>query len=258
MMNSVHTGRTRGRPRLSDGVASDLERRILGGELEPGELLSTEVQLGAELGVSRTVIRDAIRTLAARGLVEVRQGAGTRVSSPDVAAFEQAMTTALLRSDVTMGDVVDARAALEVALVELAATAGQADDWDRMEEALAALSAAIEADDWVAAHQQHLDFHLGILGAVHLPALELVLRPMHQLVMLSSTPPSAENPWQWEFEAHRALLEALRRGPAAARRALEDHYSELAADSYTSFRAARFRDAPSVAAIVERRLRPGC
>ena len=74
------------RPRLSDQVTAELERRILAGELEPGGLLPAEPELGAELEVSRSVIRDAIRTLAARGLVEVRQGSGTRVSPPGAAA----------------------------------------------------------------------------------------------------------------------------------------------------------------------------
>ena len=69
------------RPRLSDQVTAELERRILAGELEPGGLLPAEPELGAELEVSRSVIRDAIRTLAARGLVEVRQGSGTRSRS---------------------------------------------------------------------------------------------------------------------------------------------------------------------------------
>jgi GntR family transcriptional regulator, transcriptional repressor for pyruvate dehydrogenase complex len=243
------------KPKLSEAVTADIERRILNGLLPPGKLLPTESQLGAELGVSRTVVRDAIRTLAARGLVEVRQGSGTRVTAHGVAAFEQALTTVLLRSDLSMGDVIDARAALEMAMVGLAAPTGLPEDWDQLQSALDGLVAAIAAKNWESAHHHHLEFHLDILRAVHLPALELVLRPMHQLVMLSSTPPSPDNPGQWELEAHVAILAALRRGDAeAARGALDGHYQELKGADYADFRARLFREAPTVQAIVERHL----
>jgi GntR family transcriptional regulator, transcriptional repressor for pyruvate dehydrogenase complex len=255
MMTSVQAPNAPARPRLSQSVAEDLERRIVGGELAPGQLLPTEAQLGVEFHVSRTVVRDAIRTLAARGLVEVRQGSGTRVTAYGVAAFEQSMTTALLRSDLTVGDVIDARAAIELAMIGLASRAGRPEDWSAMEAALDGLAAAIAGEDWEAAHQRHLEFHLGILDAVHLPALELVLRPMHQLVLLSSTPPLPSNPGQWEFEAHAKLLEALRGGHSEqAAEALRGHYRELETDDYAAYRRPRFGESPSVRAIVHQRL----
>ena len=155
-----------------------------------------------------------------------------------------------------MGDVIDARAALELAVISLAAGAGREADWAPMEASLAGLAEAIAAGDLEAALQQHLEFHLGILRAAHLPALELMLRPLHQVVMLSSSPPTAENPSQWELEAHREVLAQLRRrDPEAARAALARHYRELEQGPYREFRAARFREAPSVRAIVDRRLR---
>jgi hypothetical protein len=64
-------------------VTKALAIRILSGRYPQGTLLPTEVQLGAELGVSRTALREATRTLAAKGLIESRQRAGTRVRASE-------------------------------------------------------------------------------------------------------------------------------------------------------------------------------
>ena len=64
-------------PRISDAVAAKLERRILEGSLKPGDRLSPERELAAELGVSRPSLREAIQKLASKGMVQSRQGGGT-------------------------------------------------------------------------------------------------------------------------------------------------------------------------------------
>ena len=106
-------GRPAARLTLGESVAAGLELRILRGEFAQGERLPTEDRLAETLGVSRSVVRDAIRTVAARGLITVRQGQGITVSLPSDAAFGQALLALLMRSDLTMADVIDARAALE-------------------------------------------------------------------------------------------------------------------------------------------------
>lgn len=63
-------------------MADDLRRRIVAGELGPGELLPTEAQLGHEYGVGRATVRMAVATLRGEGLVVVERGTGTRVRQP--------------------------------------------------------------------------------------------------------------------------------------------------------------------------------
>jgi GntR family transcriptional repressor for pyruvate dehydrogenase complex len=67
-------------PRISDAVASSLERRILEGSLKPGDRLPPERELAIELGVSRPSLREAIQKLASKGMVQSRQGGGTYVT----------------------------------------------------------------------------------------------------------------------------------------------------------------------------------
>src|SRR5918994_2870390 len=109
-------------------VVQDLERRILSGELRAGERLPTEGELGSELGVSRTVIRDAVRTLTTRRLVRVRHGFGMEVAPPSDLPLAHALADLLMRSDVTVGQVLDAREALDRQLAPLAARNATEDD----------------------------------------------------------------------------------------------------------------------------------
>ena len=69
--------------RLHDQVVDHLGQAIVHAELAPGATLPNEADLGTQLGVSRTVIREAVKVLAAKGLIEVRPKTGTRVLSRD-------------------------------------------------------------------------------------------------------------------------------------------------------------------------------
>ena len=79
-------------------LVEQIGRRILGGELAPGAMLPREAELVQELGISRTAVREAIKVLAAKGLVESRQKLGMRVRperawnllDPDVLAWQAA------------------------------------------------------------------------------------------------------------------------------------------------------------------------
>lgn len=226
---------------LSEAVARDLEALILRGELRDGQRLPTEPELGEALGVSRSVLRDAVRTLVARGLLDVRQGQGTVVSAPSSETYGDAMVALLMRSGVTIGDVLDARAALETELGPMAATTGTAEDWDRMEGDYERFAAAVADGRWSDAHREHLGFHLGILRALHLPALEALLAPLEACILLTSMPPRPD-PSLWEVPNHPPILAALRGGdPAAVRQAIEHHFGDMTTPAYTELRATPFQ-----------------
>lgn len=76
---SSPSARTFSRRSLHGQVAHDIGRRILGGLVKPGELLPSETELSQRLGVSRTALREAIKVLAGKGLIESRPKTGTRV-----------------------------------------------------------------------------------------------------------------------------------------------------------------------------------
>ena len=79
-------------PRLSDKVANMMLETILSRRLEVSDRLPSERELGEQFGVSRTVVREAVRALVAKGVIEVRSGSGLRVAAVDSAAVSESMS----------------------------------------------------------------------------------------------------------------------------------------------------------------------
>jgi GntR family transcriptional regulator, transcriptional repressor for pyruvate dehydrogenase complex len=240
LLQSARPGR--GALTRSASIANDLEQLILRGDLPHGQRLPTEGELGEVLGVSRSVVRDAVRMLVARGLLEVRQGHGTMVAAPSDEAFSGALVGLLMRSGLTMGDVLEARRALESQLARVIAECATEDDYGRMEDRLRDLAAAVEAGDDRAIDIEHLAFHRAMYDALHRPALETLLRPMQRCILLTSPllPPEDRDAW---LQAHRDLLVALRtRDPDRAEAAANAHFADLSQPRYDEWRERPFRE----------------
>jgi DNA-binding FadR family transcriptional regulator len=90
---------------LAEQVAGSIKEAILDGQWAPGEALPTEPELAEAFGVSRAVVRDATRMLAAKGLVEAQHGRGVFVTESQVEAFGDALLLALRREGATVWDV---------------------------------------------------------------------------------------------------------------------------------------------------------
>ena len=243
-------GEQLGGPKLSDRVAVDLQVRILSGEFEPTYRLPPEAKLCEAFGVSRSVIRDAIRTLAARGLVDVQQGRGTTISEPSEATLGFAMLTLVMRSAMTMADLFEMRAVVEGDLLPLATQRRTVEDVRRASEQFYLFKAAVDRIDSAAAHEHHLGFHIELIRAIGLPALTLIMRPLHEIIDLSSFPPRGDDPSLWEVDVHQSMLLALEAGDAdAMSSAVDAHFDYLRHAPYQALRETRVRDAVNVEAL---------
>lgn len=230
--------------RLSQSVVRVFEERILGGEWPPGERLPAEPELCRQLGVSRSVVRDAVRTLAARGMLEVRHGIGTTVAQPTDAAYADAILILLLRGEATVGEALQARKALEVAAAGIAAVGRTDADLEVLEDCYAGLEKATAALDVDAALAIDLRFHTAIIEATHIPVLITLLRPMAQIIQRTSRPPAVD-PRFLDLGKHRAVVDAIRSGDAeSARSAMERHFRFMDDERYASMHSMKLRDAP--------------
>ncbi|HEX6120559.1 MAG TPA: FadR/GntR family transcriptional regulator [Dongiaceae bacterium] len=154
-------------------IAHEIGQRILCGDLVPGETLPSENDLGSGFGVSRTVLREAIKVLAAKGLVESRTKIGTRVKAqdqwnmldPDVISWSLASHEA---EDYALA-VSEMRRILEPAGAALAAQRAAPEQIDRIRTAFEAMEAAGEDSEDISHHD--LLFHLSILEATGNPFL---------------------------------------------------------------------------------------
>src|SRR5580658_986408 len=107
---------------LSDKVAEQLTELITSRRLPPGELLPSERDLGEKFKVSRTVVREAVRSLSARGLVRVTSGRGVEVSEPNSDPMAASMRLLVRGHEgLDYGKVNEARTAVEVQVAGLAA-----------------------------------------------------------------------------------------------------------------------------------------
>lgn len=233
--------------KLSDRVVDELQRAILRGEYASGTRLPTEAELCERMGVSRSVIRDALRTLSSTGLIAVRHGHGIFVTSPHEDQMVHTLALRLHRSDLTMGDVMKARRVLEAALTAEAARVGSADDAARVRALFEEFRAAVENEQWQAAHIAHSNLHLAILEALHLPALELMLQPLQEVILGSSLPPETEHADMWDVAAHEPIVAALESGDAeSARAAMREHFAYIDNPDREEFNALLFREATSL------------
>lgn len=244
MTTSVRGGRAPGQS-MSEQVARALEAQILRGEIEPGERLPTEDGLCEQFGVSRSVIRDALRTLQARGLISVRHGFGIIAAEPSGDQLAEATALLLARSGHTVEDVLRARAVLET---ELGCAATRSATDDDVAEATAAFEAYrdwTDAGEWKALNAAHLEFHSALVRALHVPVLDVLLHPLLDLVHVTTMAPP-EVAKAREIALHEAILDALSaRDEAAMRAAMNAHFEAplTAGDAYGAWRAMPLTDA---------------
>ncbi len=220
--NSSDTYGMTGRTITRQELARSLERSIVTGELAPGQKLPSERTLVADHGVGRSSIREAIRELAERGLVDIVPGRGTYVSRPSVADVASGVQRWAQRRGVTPHEVIDARhlieteAAISAASIELGVNEGTIRALlDKLEK---------EVDPVVAAHLD-MGFHQCFARASGNPMLELLLASLApittQFVLLSHKFTLATRD-----KEHRAIMDAVaHQNKAAARSAINAHLS---------------------------------
>ncbi|MEY2801872.1 MAG: hypothetical protein RL513_1457 [Pseudomonadota bacterium] len=201
-----------------------LGEAIVAGRHAPGASLPPEPLLGAELGVSRTVVREAVKSLIAKGLVTTGPKVGTRVQPEDQWNwFDPDVITWRSRAGITpefLRDLQDLRRIVEPAAARLAAERASASDIAAMQEAFAGMTeAAYSGGDYV---HHDLQFHQGLLRAggnrllLHMSrALSALLRTSFEL----ST--SKKDGAIRSLPVHRAVLDAvIARDPARAEKAI--------------------------------------
>ena len=157
-----------------DRLVEELGRQIGAGVYGPGASLPVEAALGEEFGVSRVVVREAVKALAAKGLVEVRRRTGTRVQSRERWNLLDAQVIRWRASYVSgqpsqdgqfIADLMELRRIVEPPAVRLAAIRARAADLDAIRSAFDAMRKAIEQQgDYVT---PDLAFHGAILSACH-------------------------------------------------------------------------------------------
>jgi GntR family transcriptional regulator, galactonate operon transcriptional repressor len=222
--------------------------RILAGQLPEGATLDIPA-LQVEFGVSLTALREALKVLAAKGLVDARPKRGTFVRpranwsllDADVLRWQFAQQD---QPDLLL-DLHELRAIVEPGAASLAATRATEADLAALDEALAAMAAA--GPDVAAAVAADLAFHRALLAATHnelLLRMEVVIETglAERDRMVHGAQDTVDDP----VPSHRAVVEAIRRGrPQAAERAMHRLLQKAVADAAKVSSPARQRPSRS-------------
>ena len=220
--------RTAPREKLSTRIVAALRTRLLAGEVPPGQKLPSEAQLTEQFGVSRTVVREAIATLAADGLVQSRQGAGVFVVNHPASTFGT-LAAEMGSSVSTALNVLEVRLAIEVESAALAAVRRNPSQQAKIEEAFFEFEQLLRMGD--ATGPADFAFHRAIAEATGNPFYVEMLDALGKRAI----PCDITSPWTTELiqsfdyqrglqVEHKAILDAIIAGDAeVARAAMREH-----------------------------------
>ena len=201
-----------------------LGQAIVSGRYAPGTSVPPEPMLCEELGVSRTVVREAVKSLVAKGLLSTGPKVGTRVLpsaqwnwfDPDVIVWQShaGLTREFLR------DLQELRRVMEPAAVRMAAQRRTDADLAEIEDAFAGMKHAVERGGDYVSHD--LRFHQGLLRACHNRMIEQMSKALAALLRTSfEISTSRKNGTRNSLPLHRAVLDAVIAGePDRAERAV--------------------------------------
>jgi GntR family transcriptional regulator, transcriptional repressor for pyruvate dehydrogenase complex len=223
--------------RLYEQIVQQIEESILKGALKPGDQLPAERELAQRFGVSRTAVREAVKALREKGLVEAYSGRGTFITDGTTQAVRQSLDLVTkIGQPEGSTHLAEVRAILEPEIAALAAVRIQESEMATMREAVAVMDAAGQDPD--AYIEADLDFHLALAeGASNPLILSLIdsivglLREQRMRIFRVSGGPERGQ------VHHKKILDAIeRRDPEQAREAMKAHLEQVRDDGATPAR----------------------
>src|SRR5680860_435631 len=208
--------------RSREGLADLLAKRISGGEFPPGELLPSERVLAGEYGLSRSMVREALRMLAERRLIEIVPGRGSFARAATVADAVERLIEVFDHSRVTPRYLIEARGMLETTAAALAAERAGEDEIEAIDLAQNNCDRAETLLDRV---RWDLTFHLAIVRAARNPLIEPMFHAIQpyivELLFRSLTDATVT---EQGLAFHERIVDAIVRHDAnAAAREMGDH-----------------------------------
>ena len=214
--------------RLGDVVIERLTQAIVDGRLKPGDRLPSEGRIAETFGISKPIAREALRELAAMGVIQVQQGKVGRVRAIDSGPLVRFFRFAVGGTEQGLHNAVELRRLLEPQVARMAAQRGTKEAraalraiLKDMETALGDVPRWIEAD--LAFHRQIAAMTENSLIILQMQGLEPVIREM----MVRFNDRAARKPADWRetYKRHVLVAEAVNKGDAeAAERAMGGHF----------------------------------
>lgn len=219
------------RTRLPDQIATHLMRQIVESDLPAGTLLPTEADLVEQFAVGKSAVREAVRIVSTKGLVEVVQGSGMRVTPRQRwNLIDPELIAIISDSIVSIAHLMELRLALEPSIAAHAAARAT----DEQVEELAALveASAMRLGDTEGIVARDMEFHNVVTEAADNPLYPILLGAVAELqVELRRKVVMTEKGRDHGIEYHRRIVEAIRaHDPDHARTMMSEHLKSVAED----------------------------
>lgn len=218
--------------RLYEQIVLQIEESIQKGVLKAGDQLPAERELAQQFGVSRTAVREAVKALREKGLVEAYAGRGTFVTDGTSHAVKLSLDRMLrLGQSEDSSFLVEVREILEPEIAALAAERSEAQHLTAMKEALAVMDSARSDPD--AFIEGDLDFHLALAEAAGNPLILSLIDSIVGLLREQRTKIFSVDggPERGQYH-HKRILEAIEhRNPQRAREVMKAHLRQVREDS---------------------------
>ncbi|NLY29960.1 MAG: FadR family transcriptional regulator [Firmicutes bacterium] len=213
--------------KVADAVVDYIITKIASGELKVGEQLPPQSELAAELGVSRTAVREAMRSLSLMGMLRIDQGRGTFVNQTVPGLFIEPLAYVLSMDHIMLLEIVEARAIIEAKTAYLCALRATDKEISALEVLTRDMMSKIE--DLDSFNELDLDFHVQVARGSHNSVLVAVIEAMQgplsqQLGEVQRLPGAARR----AVEYHRRVVKGLHdRDPEAATKAMKEHLDDV-------------------------------
>ena len=218
------------RKTLANQVATELQKYIVTNGIVPGDRLPSETELTTALDVSRSTVREALKSLELIGMVTRRPRRGCVLQEMDMNALAEAMEPAFFHSEDDINELFIARKTLEVAALPLVAERAVEADYARMESALS------RVEDDLQAHRVPVDediaFHEALMGAAGNKFLTQISALVRAFFRTETLMPLVNrmaddmdtDGFRESLDQHRQIIAALRRGDVVtAQRVMQEH-----------------------------------
>ena len=218
--------------RLYEQIVTQIETLILEGKLRPGDRLPSERELAEQFHVSRTAVREAVKALREKGLVDIQTGRGTYITERGNQAMRETLGWMVRTNDGdSQADLVQVREILEPEIAAIAARMATPADLDALQRAIETMDSALDnADLYIEAD---MAFHMALAQATRNQLIPSLLDPIVDLLREQRTRIFlvAGGAERGQFH-HKRIFDAVKwKDPAAARAAMEAHLAQVRADS---------------------------
>jgi len=218
--------------RLYEQIVDQIEQSVQKGDLKPGDQLPAERELAEQFGVSRTAVREAVKALREKGLVEAYPGKGTFITSGSSNPMRQSLDRMMRSAQVdATSSLVEVREILEPEIAALAAVRATEENLNSLREAVAVMDAAKRDPD--AYIEADLDFHLELAEAAANPLIlsliDSIVGVLREQRMRIFEVDGGPDRGQYH---HKKILEAVEHQDApGAREAMRAHLRQVREDS---------------------------